>query len=97
MQGRARINQQGRIVIPAECRAAAGLKPGDDLIVETVGHGELRIRTKEQALKEAQRIVARYGSGSRDLGPARKLPNRLLIELDIGIQPSFHTIYCGGD
>ena len=67
MQGRARINQQGRIVIPAECRAAAGLKPGDDLIVETVGHGELRIRTKEQALKEAQRIVARYGSGSRDL------------------------------
>jgi AbrB family looped-hinge helix DNA binding protein len=67
MQGRARINQQGRIVIPAECRAAAGLKPGDDLIVETVGHGELRIRTKEQALKEAQRIVVRYGSGSRDL------------------------------
>jgi AbrB family looped-hinge helix DNA binding protein len=50
MQGRARINQQGRIVIPAECRAAAGLKPGDDLNIETVGHGELRIRTKEQAL-----------------------------------------------
>jgi len=67
MQGRARINQQGRIVIPAECRAAAGLKPGDDLIVETIGEGELRIRTPEQALREAQRIVARYSSGSRDL------------------------------
>ena len=67
MQGRARINEQGRIVIPAECRAAAGLKPGDELIVETVGEGELRIRTKEQALKEAQRIVARHSSGSRDL------------------------------
>jgi len=67
MQGRARINEQGRIVIPAECRAAAGLKPGDELIVETVGVGELHIRTREQALKEAQRIVARHSSGSRDL------------------------------
>ena len=68
MQARAhaRINPQGRIVIPAGCRAAAGLKPGDDLIVEVVGEGELRLRTREQALKAAQQIVARYGSG-RDL------------------------------
>jgi len=66
MQSKARINRQGRIVIPAECRAAAGLKPGDDLIVEAVGEGELRLRTRRQALREAQAIVARYGSG-RDL------------------------------
>lgn len=66
MQRRVRINQQGRIVIPAECRAAAGLKPGDDLIVEAVGEGELRLRTRAQALKRAQEIVATYGSG-RDL------------------------------
>ena len=66
MQARARMNQQGRIVIPAECRAAAGLKPGDDLIVEAVGEGELRLRTRRQALREAQAIVARHGSG-RDL------------------------------
>ena len=67
MMWRTRINQQGRIVIPAQCRAAAGLKPGDELLIETVGEGELRLRTKEQALREAQRIVARYTSGSRDL------------------------------
>jgi AbrB family looped-hinge helix DNA binding protein len=67
MQGRARINQQGRIVIPAECRAAAGLKPGDELIVEAVGEGELRLLTKEQAIKEAQAIVARYVPKGRDL------------------------------
>jgi antitoxin PrlF len=67
MLARARINQQGRIVIPAQCRAAAGLKPGDELLIETVGEGELLLRTKEQALREAQRIVARYTSGSRDL------------------------------
>jgi antitoxin PrlF len=66
MNGRVRLNQQGRIVIPAECRAAAGLKPGDELVVEVVGEGELRLRTPEQALREAQKIVARYGSG-RDL------------------------------
>jgi AbrB family looped-hinge helix DNA binding protein len=66
-QGKARINPQGRIVIPAECRAAAGLKPGDDLLIEAVGEGELRLRTPLQALKEAQRIVAQYSSGSRDL------------------------------
>jgi AbrB family looped-hinge helix DNA binding protein len=62
----ARVNQQGRIVIPAECRAAAGLKPGDDLLIEVVGEGELRLQTRRQALKEAQAIVARYSSG-RDL------------------------------
>jgi AbrB family looped-hinge helix DNA binding protein len=67
MLGRTRINQQGRIVIPAECRAAAGLKPGDELLIETVGDGELRIRTKLQAIKEARAIVARYLPKGRDL------------------------------
>jgi AbrB family looped-hinge helix DNA binding protein len=63
----ARINRQGRIVIPAECRAAAGLKPGDELLIEPVGEGELRLRTKRQAIKEAQAIVARYLPNGRDL------------------------------
>lgn len=62
-----RINQQGRIVIPAECRAAAGLKPGDELIVEAIGEGELRLRTPEQAIKAAQAIVARHVPKERDL------------------------------
>jgi AbrB family looped-hinge helix DNA binding protein len=66
MAARAKINQQGRVVIPAECRAAAGIKPGDELLIEAIGEGELRLRTRRQALKEAQAIVARYGSG-RDL------------------------------
>lgn len=61
-----KVNQQGRIVIPAECRAAAGIKPGDRLLVEAIGEGELRLRTPAQALKAAQEIVARHASG-RDL------------------------------
>src|SRR6266481_6337704 len=34
---------------------------------------------------------------ARFLGLDRKLSNRLLIELDMGLQPTFPTIYCGGD
>lgn len=66
MRATTRINQQGRIVIPAECRAAAGLKPGDDLIVEIVGEGELRLSTPRQAIKDAQAIVARYRKKGSD-------------------------------
>jgi AbrB family looped-hinge helix DNA binding protein len=67
MQGRARINQQGRIVIPAECRAAAGMKAGDDLLIEPIGEGELRVLTRQQALKEAQELYARVIPKDRDL------------------------------
>jgi antitoxin PrlF len=67
MAARARINQQGRIVIPAECRTAAGIKPGDELLIETIGEGELRLTTQRQALKEAQAIVARRVPKDRDL------------------------------
>ena len=63
----ARINQQGRIVIPAECRAAAGLKPGDELLIEPIGEGELRLCTRQQAIMGAQAIVARYLPKGRDL------------------------------
>jgi antitoxin PrlF len=64
---RVRINEQGRIVIPAECRAAAGLKAGEYLLVDAVGEGELRLRTPEQAIKAAQAIVARAVPKERDL------------------------------
>ena len=61
------MNQQGRIVIPADCRAAAGLKPGDEVLIEPVGEGELRLLTRQQAIKQAQVIVARYLPKQRDL------------------------------
>jgi AbrB family looped-hinge helix DNA binding protein len=61
------MNQQGRIVIPAECRKAAGLKPGDELLIEPVGEGELRLRTREQAIRKAQAMVAPYLPKGRDL------------------------------
>jgi AbrB family looped-hinge helix DNA binding protein len=67
IKAKARMNQQGRIVIPAECRAAAGLKPGDEVLIEPVGEGELRLLTRRRAIAEAQAIVARYLPANRDL------------------------------
>jgi len=67
MSEQVRINEQGRIVIPSECRAAAGLKPGDYLLIDAVGEGELRLRTPAQAIKAAQAIVARGIPKDRDL------------------------------
>ncbi len=54
-------------MIPADCRAPAGLKPGDELLIEPVSAGELRLRTPEQAIKAAQAIVAQYLPKGRDL------------------------------
>jgi len=67
MHATSRINNQGRIVIPAECRAAAGLKPGDEVLIEAVGEGELRLQTRQQAIKKAQEIVGRRLPKRRDL------------------------------
>lgn len=67
MRGTARLNQQGRVVIPAECRAAAGLKPGDDLIVEVTGEGELLLLSREQAVRKAQAVIAPHLPKGRDL------------------------------
>jgi AbrB family looped-hinge helix DNA binding protein len=67
MQGKARVNQQGRIVIPAECRSAAGIKPDDEILIELVGDGELRLRTRREAVKATQSIVARRVPRFRDL------------------------------
>ena len=67
MRAKAKLNAQGRVVIPAECRAAAGLKPGDDVLIEVVARGELRLRTRRQAIRQAQAIVARRRRPDRDL------------------------------
>jgi AbrB family looped-hinge helix DNA binding protein len=53
---RVRINQQGRLVIPAELRAASGIKPGSEVVIEA-HQGEIRIRSVDEALS---RVQAKY-------------------------------------
>jgi AbrB family looped-hinge helix DNA binding protein len=59
---RIRINHQGRLVIPAELRAAAGIKPDSDVVLE-VHEGEIRIRNVDAALSRVQTKYKRLAQG----------------------------------
>jgi AbrB family looped-hinge helix DNA binding protein len=69
---RAHVNAQGRLVIPSELRAAAGIKPGSDVVLEVVD-GEVRIRSLDAALA---RVQAKY----RKLAQGRRIVDELLAE-----------------
>lgn len=56
---RLRLNENGRVVIPAAFRKALGIKPGDEVILR-VDDGELRITTMKQRIERAQRRARQY-------------------------------------
>jgi AbrB family looped-hinge helix DNA binding protein len=59
MQAKAKLNANGRVVIPAPVRRALDLRPGDELIMR-VEDGELRLSTRRQALARARRMIRQY-------------------------------------
>ncbi len=61
---RARIDKQGRVLIPAAARQAAGLENDRDVILE-VKDGEVRISSIGAGVRRAQAIVARYKQDER--------------------------------
>lgn len=56
---RARLNENGRIVIPSAIREAVGLKKGQEVIL-WAEKGEVRIATAGQRMRRAQELVRRY-------------------------------------
>ena len=60
------LDRHGRVVIPAEFRRVLGLQKGDAIVVRREG-GELRIFTREEAIRRAQEIVGRHTAGGRSL------------------------------
>ena len=56
---RVRINQNGRVVIPASYRRALGIKAGDEVILR-MEEDELRITTMKRRIERAQRLVRKY-------------------------------------
>ncbi len=56
---RLRINENGRVVIPAAFRKELGIKPGDEVILR-LDDGELRITTMKQRIERAQRRARQY-------------------------------------
>ena len=51
---RQRINENGRVVIPASFRKALGLKTGDEVVLR-IEDDELRISTQQNRIRRAQR------------------------------------------
>ena len=54
-----RISPGGRVVIPAEFRKALGVGIGDDMVIELQGE-ELRLRSRQAAIKRVQAMVRKY-------------------------------------
>jgi AbrB family looped-hinge helix DNA binding protein len=56
---RQRINQNGRVVIPASFRKALGIKIGDEVVLR-MEDDELRITTLKRRVERAQRLVRKH-------------------------------------
>ena len=56
---RQRVNENGRVVIPASFRKALGIKIGDEVVLR-MEDDELRITTQRRRVERAQRLVRKH-------------------------------------
>ena len=70
---RMRVNENGRVVLPAAFRKALDIKPGDEVVGHLEGD-ELRITTLERRIEHAQRRIRRY------VKPGTTLADELIAE-----------------
>jgi AbrB family looped-hinge helix DNA binding protein len=70
---RMRVNENGRVVIPASFRRALGINIGDEVILRIVDD-ELRITTLRRRLQRAQRLVRKH------VKPSTSLVDELIAE-----------------
>jgi len=54
-----KVNENGRVVIPAAFRKALGINAGDVLVLR-VEDDELRIMTMKKRIEQAQRLVRKF-------------------------------------
>lgn len=59
-----KVQDGGRLVVPAELRRTLGLQTGTEIVMDVVD-GALRVRTVAQAIKDAQALVRRYSPAGR--------------------------------
>ena len=72
-EARTRINENGRVVIPASFRKALGINAGDEVVLR-IQDDELRITTLKRRLERAQRIVRKH------VKPGTSLADELVAE-----------------
>jgi AbrB family looped-hinge helix DNA binding protein len=70
---RLRVNENGRVVIPASFRKALGINAGDEVVLR-LEEDELRITTLKSRVQRAQRRVRKY------VKPGRSLAEELIAE-----------------
>ncbi len=56
---RMRVNENGRVVIPASFRKALGIHIGDEVVLR-IEDDELRITTLKRRIARARRLVRKY-------------------------------------
>lgn len=70
---RVKLNDEGRLVIPASCRKHLGLQPGQEVLLKMTKEG-LLLTTFDQALKQFQDEVAGLA------GPDTSLANEVIAD-----------------
>jgi AbrB family looped-hinge helix DNA binding protein len=72
-EARLKVNENGRVVIPADFRKALGIRAGDEVILRWEDD-ELRITTMKRRIERAQRLVRKY------IKPGTPLVEELIAE-----------------
>jgi AbrB family looped-hinge helix DNA binding protein len=70
---RTRVNENGRVVIPAAFRKAMGINIGDEVVLR-IEDDELRILTLKRRIERAQRLVRQH------VKPGTSLVDELIAE-----------------
>lgn len=70
---RVRINENGRVVIPAAFRKALGIRRGDEVVLR-IEDDELRITTLQRRIARARRLVRKH------VKPGTSLVDELIAE-----------------
>lgn len=65
-KARMRVNENGRVVIPAVFRKRLGIKAGDEVMLR-IEDDELRITTLRRNIERAQRLVRKHVKRGRAL------------------------------
>jgi AbrB family looped-hinge helix DNA binding protein len=61
-----RVNENGRVVIPASFRKRLGIRVGDEVVLR-IEDDELRITTLKRNIERAQRLVRKHVKRGRSL------------------------------
>jgi AbrB family looped-hinge helix DNA binding protein len=70
METRQRVNENGRVVIPASFRKALGINIRDE-VVWRMEDDELRITRLKRRVERAQRLVRTHSDNSHEEGAAK--------------------------